>query len=429
MSNNTGPGASGFSYGELIYEWNSHSAKQPPISPDLELVDETLRDGLQSPSAFSPSLDDRIQLVRYMDDLGIDLVDIGLPGAGEKHYLESLDLACLISGEKLKIRMSCAARTVIEDIVPVAKISQACGRQISAYCFIGTSPIRQIAEDWSIDRIKKNVVTAIEFALKENLDAVLVLEDTTRTPPETLDEIYTAGIEAGASCICVCDTVGYANPEGVDAVIKYTLDVIKRSGRDLKVDFHGHNDRGLATINAMQAARSGAHRVHGCAVGIGERVGNCSMEQILVNLELEGFGRRDLKSLFAYARLASKMTKYPIPVSAPIVGRDAFRTGTGVHAAAIVKAEAKGDAYLADRVYSSVPASLIGRKQIIEVGHMSGKSNVRYWLLRRGIEPDDDLVNEILEMAKKHDRLLSMKDIDKVIARYTAQKKTAQPRA
>lgn len=415
MSNQT---AADFPHSDLVYEWNTHSSPGPAFPQQVELVDETLRDGLQSPSVTHPSMEHRIQLVRYMADLGINLVNIGLPGAGELHYKDSLKLASLIVEENLNIRMSAAARTVVADIAPVIEISQKLGAQISVYTFIGTSPIRQTVENWSLQRILKHVDEAIRFAASEGLDAVQVLEDTTRTPPGILKEVFECGIAAGASTICLCDTVGYANPEGVGALIRFTQKIIRKSGRDIKIDFHGHNDRGLATANAIQAVRSGAHRVHGCAVGIGERVGNCSMEQILVNLVLDGQSSRDLSSLYAYATLASKMMAYEIPVSAPVVGRDAFRTGTGVHAAAIAKAEARGDNWLADRVYSSVPASLIGRKQLIEVGAMSGRSNVRHWLNRRGIAEDDDLVTEILEYAKKHYRLLTVKEIDAVIRKY-----------
>ncbi|MFQ5519513.1 MAG: LeuA family protein [Mariprofundus sp.] len=410
--------AASLPHSDLVYEWNRHNRPNASFPNDVELVDETLRDGLQSPSVSSPCMEDRMQLVRYMADLGIDLVNIGLPGAGGVHYKNSLSLASLIVGEDLNIRMSAAARTVVADIAPIVEISQKLGAQISVYTFIGTSPIRQTVENWSLQSIMQHIEEAIRFAVREGLDTVQVLEDTTRTPPEVLKEVFTCGIAAGASTICLCDTVGYADPDGIDALIGFTNAIIRKSGRKVKIDFHGHNDRGLATVNAIQAARSGAHRIHGCAVGIGERVGNCAMEQILVNLALDGHGSRNLSSLHAYAKLASEMTQYPIPVSAPVVGSDAFRTATGVHAAAIAKAEARADKWLADRVYSSVPASLIGRKQVIEIGNMSGKSNVRHWLHEYGIPIEDDLVSEILDYAKKHYRLLTVKEIDEVIYKY-----------
>jgi len=416
------PTAVNLPHSDLVYEWNAHkkSVERPPHR--VELVDETLRDGLQSPSAFSPPFEDRMQLVRYMADLGIDLVNIGLPGAGEQHFRDSLRLAEQILREKLNIRISAAARTVVADIAPIAELSQKLGAPISAYTFIGTSPIRQTVENWSLQSILENVEQAIRFAVAEGLDAVQVLEDTTRTPPEILEEVFACGIDAGASTICLCDTVGYANPDGVDALIGFTREIIGKSGREIKIDFHGHNDRGLATVNAIQAARSGANRIHGCAVGIGERVGNCAMEQILVNLALDGQSDRNLASLYDYAKHAATMTKYAIPVSAPVVGCDAFRTATGVHAAAIAKAEARGDQWLADRVYSSVPATLIGREQIIEIGNMSGKSNVRHWLQEQRIPVEDDLVSEILESAKKHHRLLTQEEIDTVIQKYRMAK-------
>ncbi len=403
---------------ELVYPWNEHASEPSPGLEKIELVDETLRDGLQSPSVATPDLEDRLALVRLMAQLGIDRVSIGLPGAGDMHFRTSLDLASQISAENLAIHMTAAARTVVQDIAPVVDISQKIGRRISVYTFIGTSPIRQLVEDWSLQRILERVVEAVGFAAREGLDAVLVLEDTTRTPPHTLEQVFTAGIEAGARTLCLCDTVGYSNPDGVRELLRFTRQVIARTGEAVSIDFHGHNDRGLATINALAAARYGADRIHGTANGVGERVGNCSMEQLLVNLELDGYGRRDLSALNDYAQLASRMLAYPIPISAPIVGHDAFRTATGVHAAAILKAQKKGDHWLANRVYSSVPAELIGREQEIEIGGMSGRSNVKFWLERRGIPADDELVSRILDFAKHHNRLLSHDEIDAIIKKY-----------
>ncbi len=408
---------------ELIYPWNEHAGQRSAGLADVELVDETLRDGLQSPSVAGPDIEDRIALVRLMAKLGIDRVSIGLPGAGEMHFQTSLALAQGITTENLPIHMTAAARTVVQDIAPIVEIAQKIGRQISAYTFIGTSPIRRLVEDWSLEKIVERIVEAVGFAAREGLDAVLVLEDTTRTAPDTLERVFTAGIEAGARTLCLCDTVGYSNPDGVRELLRFTRELIAATGEPVKIDFHGHNDRGLATINALEAARHGAHRIHGTANGVGERVGNCAMEQLLVNLELDGYGKRDLSALNDYSQLASQMLDYPIPISAPIVGRDAFRTATGVHAAAILKAQKKGDHWLANRVYSSVPAELIGREQEIEIGSMSGRSNVKFWLDRRGIPADDRLVNRILEHAKHRSRMLSEEEIFTLIREFRAETK------
>jgi 2-isopropylmalate synthase len=194
-------------------------------------------------------------------------------------------------------------------------------------------------------------------------------------------------------------------------VIRFIRGVVDATGEDVQVDWHGHRDRGLAVINALAAAEAGADRLHGTAVGIGERVGNCGIDLLLVNMQLLGWIDRDLSKLREYCELVSEKTGVPLPDNYPVVGKDAFRTGTGVHAAAIIKARARGEEWLADLVYSSVPASLIGGRQIIEVGPMSGESNVVFWLEERGIEKNPELVRAIFQRAKESVRILEEAEI------------------
>jgi isopropylmalate/homocitrate/citramalate synthase len=402
---------------ELIYDWNAVD-RTGPISPrGVKFFDETLRDGIQNPSVVDPSIADKIQIVHLMNDLGIDHVDIGLPGAGRRAAEDVHLLAKEIADNKLSIRAACACRTVVSDIEPVVEISQKTGIPVEVMAFIGSSPIRQYAEDWDLDRIVRLSTEAIDFAVSQGLPCTYVTEDTTRSRPETLDRLFRAAIEHGAQRLCLCDTVGHATPDGVRSLIRFTRDIIESMGREVGIDWHGHNDRGLALENSLWAIEFGADRVHGCGLGIGERVGNAQMELILLNMKLLGeLGGRDLSKLLLYCQTVSRATRFPIPVSYPLAGADAFRTATGVHAAAIIKAEAKGDAFLADRVYSGVPAGMFGRVQEIEIGHMSGASNVTYWLRRRHIEPDKDLVDRILTVAKRSDHLLSEEEVMSIVA-------------
>lgn len=386
---------------ELIYDWNR--APGPDLRPArgrVELDDETLRDGLQSPSVRSPSIEDKVRILHLMVDLGIESADIGLPGAGPHVAADVEVLAREIADHRLPIFPNCAARTVIADIQPVVEIAQRVGIAIEASCFIGSSPIRQYAEGWTLDRMLRLTREAVEFAVREGLPVMFVTEDTTRANPDDLRRLYTEAVEAGARRVCVADTVGHATPNGARNVIRFIREVVDATGEDVKVDWHGHKDRGMSVINALAAAEAGADRLHGTAVGIGERVGNCPIDLLLVNMQLLGWIDRDLSRLKEYCQLVSEKTGVPLPDNYPVVGRDAFRTGTGVHAAAIIKARARGDEWLADRVYSSIPASLIGSRQVIEVGPMSGESNVVYWLEERGIEPTPELVKEIFQKAK-----------------------------
>src|SRR4029077_9185766 len=314
-------------------------------------------------------------LLHLMDDLGIDSVDIGLPGAGP-HIVEAVTrLAREIVECRLKLRPNCAARTMAADIVPIIEVSQKVGIPIEVACFIGSSPIRQYAEDWDLDRMLRLTEDAVSLAVREGLPVMYVTEDTTRAHPDHVRRLYTAAIRAGASRVCVCDTVGHATPNGVQNLIRFVWDLIEEVNPAVKIDWHGHQDRGLGVTNALWALEAGAHRVHACALGIGERVGNTPMDQLLVNLQLLGWISRDLSRLADYCGTVSDATGVPIPDNYPIVGKDAFRTGTGVHAARIIKARKKGDEWLADRVYSGVPAAMVGRHQVIEVGPMSGLWN------------------------------------------------------
>jgi isopropylmalate/homocitrate/citramalate synthase len=397
---------------DLIYDWNRAGGSDlRPARGRVELDDETLRDGLQSPSVRSPSIEDKLRILHMIAELGIESADIGLPGAGPHVKADVLRLTQEIVNQRLRIAPNCAARTVVADIEPIADVSQATGIPIEVAAFIGSSPIRQYSEGWTLDRMLRLSRQAIEFAVKEGLPVMYVTEDTTRAAPEDLRRLYTEAVEAGARRVCVADTVGHSTPNGARNVIRFIREVVDATGENVKVDWHGHEDRGLGVINALAAAEAGADRLHGTALGIGERVGNCPIDVLLVNMQLLGWIDRDLHRLQQYCQMVAETTGVPMPDNYPVVGRDAFRTGTGVHAAAIIKARARGEDWLADRVYSSVPASMIGRHQVIEVGPMSGESNVVYWLQERGIDAVPDLVREIFQAAKESPTILEEQQI------------------
>jgi 2-isopropylmalate synthase len=403
---------------DLIHDWNEAGFATRP-SPDRvpQLDDETLRDGLQNPSVVDPCIDDKIRLLHLMDDLGIHTADVGLPGAGRRAREQVEQLVKEVRDAGLSIRPNCAARTVIADIEPIADVQQKTGVPVEVYAFIGSSPIRQYAEGWSLDDILGHVSEAVSFAVGEGLEVAMVTEDTTRAHPEHLHAIYTTAIECGARRLCLSDTVGHATPDGTRALVRFILDeVVEPSGEEVGVDWHGHRDRGFGLTNALMAYETGAERIHGTALGIGERVGNTEMDLLMVNLRLLGWIDNDLSSLGEYCDLAAKACGVALPHDYPVVGRDAFRTATGVHAAAIIKAEQKGADWLADRVYSGVPASMVGRHQKIEVGPMSGLSNVKYWLASKGYDPsDDELCERIFAAAKTSDHTLTEDELSALV--------------
>jgi 2-isopropylmalate synthase len=400
---------------ELIYDWNKiHPASLKPAGPVL-LNDESLRDGLQSPSVRDPSIQEKIEILHLMETLGINSLDLGLPGAGPRAVEHVEALAREIVKNKLNIRANCAARTHQNDIRPIAEIVQRTGLTIEAATFLGSSPIRRYTEGWTDDFLLKTTETAVKYAVSLGLPVMYVTEDTTRCDPETVKRLYSTAINCGARAIVICDTAGHATPMGSFALVRFILEeIVKPSGEEIRVDWHGHCDRGLAIANAMAALVAGANCVHGTAIGIGERVGNTQMDQMLVNLKLMGispWAEQDLTRLKDYCQAVSKATGVPIPVNYPVLGEDAFRTATGVHAAAVIKAFKKNDVELANTVYSGVPSHVFGLQQIIDIGPMSGKSNVIFWLERHGLQAAEELVERIYKRAKSSDHTLTEAEI------------------
>jgi isopropylmalate/homocitrate/citramalate synthase len=400
---------------ELIYDWNTVSGGAFRPAGRVLLNDESLRDGLQSPSVKDPTPEEKIEILHLMEALGINSLDLGLPGAGARACQQVELLAREIVSSKLKISANVAARTHKNDIRPIAEISDKVGLAMEAAMFLGSSPIRRYAEDWTDDFLLKTTEEAVGYAVSLGLPVMYVTEDTTRCDPETVKRLYTAAIRGGARAIVVCDTCGHATPSGVVALVKFVLEeVVKPSGEKIRVDWHGHSDRGLAVANSLAALAAGADCVHATALGIGERVGNTQMDQMLVNLKLMGvppWDGQDLTRLKQYCTVVSRATGVPIPRNYPVMGDDAFRTSTGVHASAVIKALKRDDLELANTVYSGVPAHFFGLEQIIEIGPMSGKSNVLFWLERRGIVAGDDVVERIYARAKQADRCLTEGEI------------------
>ena len=402
----------------LIYDWNTDGEQPPRPTRKIEFDDETLRDGLQSPSVTDPSIDDKLRILHFMHAIGVDNADIGLPGAGP-HVQKTVErLAREIVDQKLSVAPSAAGRTHENDVRPIIDISQRVGIAIEADLFIGSSPIRQFAEEWDLDWIVEQSTKAVRFAVQNGIPVMYVTEDTTRAKPADIERLYTAAIEAGAARVCIADTVGHATPWGTRNVVRFVRRLVDRINPAVKIDWHGHEDRGLGVINCIAALEAGADRVHGTAAGIGERVGNTPLDLLMVNLKLMGWIDNDLTSLPEYVRFVSTATNVPLADKYPVFGRDAFRTGTGVHAAAIIKAKKKGSEWLADRVYSGVPAGMFGLQQIIEVGPMCGLSNVVYWLATNGYPQEELLAKELFQLAKSTNRVLTDDELHSCARRW-----------
>ncbi|HNX31995.1 MAG TPA: LeuA family protein [Holophaga sp.] len=397
----------------LIHDWN-RSEGEPPAARRPQLLDETLRDGLQSPSVRDPEIAAKRDLLHRLAGMGIDSVDLGMPGAGPGAAAAVKALMIEIRDHRLPIVPNSAVRTVEADLVPLADVQQKVGLPLEAGAFLGSSPVRMGAEGWDLGHLIRLTRRAVDFCRTHDVPVMMVTEDTTRARPEHLKAIYSAAIEAGAHAVCLSDTCGHATPAGVRNLVRFVKEEIIQ-GHPVRIDWHGHNDRGLGVANAIAAFEAGADQLHGSILGIGERAGNVAMDQLMVNLTLMGTWHGDLTDLPALAARVAELCTFPIPANYPVLGRDAFRTGTGVHAAAIVKALRQGDVALADAVYSGVPAALVGRRQEIEIGPVAGHSNVVYWLEMNGYDPSPERIERILALAKRSHRILTEAEIGTVL--------------
>jgi len=396
---------------ELINDWNG----LPPKDARIPLLnDETLRDGLQSPSVRDPDIAAKRDLTHRLARLGVDAVNLGMPGAGPKALAAVRALVVEIRDHRLPLAPNVAVRTLEADLVQVAEIQQRSGVPLEAGAFLGSSPIRMDVEGWDLGFLVATARKAVAFCHRHEVPVMMVTEDSTRARPDVLKAIYSAAMDEGAQSICLSDTCGHATPDGVRRLVRFIKDEVVKD-RSVRIDWHGHNDRGLGVANAIAAFEAGADRLHGSILGIGERCGNVALDQLMINLHLMGFPKGDLSDLPALAELVAELCDVEIPANYPVLGRDAFRTGTGVHAAAIVKALHRGDVELADAVYSGVPAALVGRRQEIEIGPMAGHSNVVYWLEMNGYDPNPDRVDRILQYAKNSTRILTETEIRAVL--------------
>ena len=412
----------------LIFDWNtieydiSRDSNNHPHG--IWFDDETLRDGLQSPSARNPTIPQKIELLSYMEKLGIQKVDLGLPGAGPFH-LEHIDaMLSHITENNFSIRPGAAVRTLMSDIQPLVDLQQKHGIEIQASAFLGTSPIRQFTEGWTMEKLLSTMETAVSFAVENDVPVMFVTEDTTRSKPKDVKMIYQRAMELGVRRLCVCDTCGHVTPNGVKKLLNFIdEEVIKDSGymrSEIEVNWHGHQDRGLGVANNIAAVEAGADVIHGTALGVGERAGNAPLDQTLVNLKLMGAIDNDLTLLNEYVKKANEYIEVPLPHNYPVFGRDAFETGTGVHASAVIKAMKKGDQWLADRVYSGVPAADFGLKQVIRIGHMAGRSNIVWWLEQNGIEVNEELVANLFEIAKSQRRNMTDEEIHQAVDSFNS---------
>ncbi|HVY45483.1 MAG TPA: 2-isopropylmalate synthase, partial [Minicystis sp.] len=271
---------------EAGFDWNTADGTPSPgtvrfgeRARGVKVVDETLRDGLQSVSGYNAPVALKIDLLHAMASVGVDVVSVGLPAAGARNAEDCYLLCREIAGAKLPLVPTGAARTVASDVQGIARASERAGLPIEVYSFIGSSPIRQQVESWDVAFLVACVRAAAKEARAANLPFCLVTEDTTRSHPDVLRELFKAAVDEGASRLCLCDTTGHVTPYGVEELVAFARRELDAMGvTHVELDWHAHNDRGLSVATALWAASNGVERVHGTGLGVGERVGNTSLE-------------------------------------------------------------------------------------------------------------------------------------------------------
>lgn len=309
--------------------------------------DESLRDGLQSPSVRDPSLAQKVELLHAMAALGVEAASVGLPAAHRRAVEDAAALVREMGAAKLGMVPTAAARTTENDVNAIAEVAQRAGAPVEVYAFIGSSPVRHYVERWTDEFLVGCITAAGNAARRASLPFCLVTEDTARAHPATLAKLWSAALDVGASRLCLCDTVGCADPDGVQALISFALSFLRgRGASHVGLDWHGHDDRGLGLANALCAARAGVERIHGTALGVGERVGNVAMEPLVHNLGLEGLRKPvSLEALRQYSDVASRALDWPISTYAPLVGQHARRLDEARRAPCVLAApEARADA-------------------------------------------------------------------------------------
>lgn len=395
-------------YAFPLYDWGNYD----PLPPTT-ILDTTLRDGIQSLLVRYPSLPEKLRLMDLLIELGVDAFDIGFPVSNRKHRQHTRRLAEHAARQNPNLRLICLARSRIEDVQAIVDVSQAAGVGLEALIFVASSPIRLLVEQWDLGEMVKWATGAIDFAIKEGLRVNFACEDATRSEPETLKTLHTAALEHGASRFTIPDTVGIANVVSTTRIVKYLREQVIR-GHAVGLDWHGHNDRGLAVANALAALVAGADCVHTTIFGVGERAGNADLESLVANLHYLYGSCYHLDVLPRLTKYASAVFGEPVPPRHPVIGQNAYSTAAGIHGAAILKASRMDRPELVANAYAGVDPRLIGRQTHVRVGPLSGSANVEWKASQLGLPFSPELAARVLNEAREVDRILTDDEIVRV---------------
>lgn len=308
------------------------------VDPDhIVIFDTTLRDGEQALQQ-SLSLRQKMQIALALEDLGVDVIETGFPISSEGDFESVREIS-----KALKRAVPCGlARALVKDV-------DACGRalqgaeQFRIHTFIATSAIHvrdKLRKDY--DQIREMAVKAVRHARQYTDDVEFSCEDAGRTPIDQLCRMVEAAIAAGATTVNIPDTVGYTFPTEFGGIIRHLLNTVPNIDKAV-ISVHCHNDLGMATANSLTALQNGARQIECCMNGLGERAGNCSLEEVVAAIHLRREylqGLRtgiDLQKIARTASLVAKLANEPIPSHKAIIGSNAFAHSSGIHQDGVIK--------------------------------------------------------------------------------------------
>lgn len=391
---------------EFLYTWNS----APPNHLKNVYIEEDIRDGFQAAYVHQPTLEQKKELLDLTLQIGVLNIVAGFPAASQSEFDSCYALLHHMQQKDSAMQFGFLARALIEDLEPIVALNQAFPERVSAEIYMGTSPLRRKVEQWDFDTLLHRLQVSGQYLATRATKMGVSFEDGSRTPPAELDRLISTSVEMGVHSIALCDTVGDCTPDGAARITEFTLQRIEKAGMQTTVVWHGHNDKGLSVANALSAAITGAHVISGTFLGIGERSGNTPLEQIILLLAQAGSTKYSLAALQPYCQKLAEYTHTPISMTAPLIGQQVFATSAGTHAAAILKARKLGIDF-EDYIFSSVPASKLGRSQDVLLGPTSGMATARYILEQMGLPVSEEVARGLLNYAKTQDRWLLDNDI------------------
>jgi methanogen homocitrate synthase len=369
---------------------------------NIEICDVTMRDGEQTPGvAFST--EEKIDIARMLDEMGIEIIEAGFPvvSKGEKEAVKAIvDLG-------LNAKISCLSRATKADVDAVID----CGADMAGI-FVGTSDLHlQYKHHKTQEEAIACMVDALEYAKRHGLIVRFSAEDSTRTSLEFLKRFYKAGEDAGADYVCIADTVGIMTP----ATMRFLVGEVRKTVK-VPVCVHCHDDLGNAVANTIAAAEAGAKQLHTTTNGIGERAGNASLEEVLLNLRIHhGIDKYDLSGMVGLSKMVETYSGIRIAKTKAVVGDHAFAHESGIHIAALLEN---------DRTYELFSPELVGGKREFILGKHSGGTALCYMARQMGftlskVETDQVLceIKRLSEMKKS----LRREELRELIAQTLSQ--------